>query len=57
VGNFGAKRAYEAALKLETMGREADLNGATDVLARLEVEVSRLESALASLTEGLPQGS
>ena len=57
VGNFGAKSAYETALKLETMGREADLSGAPETLAKLEAEISRLGSALAALKDDLAERS
>ena len=53
VGNFGAKSAFESALKLETMGRSGDLNGASETLAELEAKISRLQSALAILTYSL----
>jgi CheY-like chemotaxis protein len=49
VGNFGAKTAYEIALKLETMGRAGDLSGAPETFAELEAKISRLELALAAL--------
>jgi PAS domain S-box-containing protein len=57
VGNFGAKGAYETALKLETMGREADLNGAPETFAELEAKISRLESALATLKNSVLERS
>jgi two-component system sensor histidine kinase/response regulator len=49
VGTFAAKAAYEAALRLETMGEHGDLLEARDVYACLETEMSRLISVLAKL--------
>ena len=57
VGNFGAKGAYEVALKLETMGRAGDLSGAPETLTELEAKISRLESALAALRGDISEGS
>jgi two-component system, sensor histidine kinase and response regulator len=55
VGNFGVSAAYEAARRLENMGREGNW---TDVEARyacLESELRRLELALAQLIRaGIP---
>ena len=50
--NFCAKRAVDAALALEMMGRNGDLMGATDALCTLEKEAKRLKSALAELLKG-----
>jgi PAS domain S-box-containing protein len=49
VGNFGAKSAYEIALKMETRARAGDLSGAPETLAELEAKITRLENALAAL--------
>jgi PAS domain S-box-containing protein len=49
VGNFFAEAARDAALRLEMMGRERKLDGATEAYAVLEQEVNRLREALASL--------
>ena len=49
VGNFGAEAAFEAALRLEKMGRAGDLTGIEEAYAALESEMQRLEPALASL--------
>ncbi len=46
VGTFGAKEAAEAALRLETMGREEQLAGAGEALAALEQALERLGPAL-----------
>ncbi|HJY82170.1 MAG TPA: response regulator [Candidatus Binatia bacterium] len=51
VGNFGAQGAFDAALRLEVMGRGRDLTNAAEVYAELEKEVARLERALATLRE------
>jgi HPt (histidine-containing phosphotransfer) domain-containing protein len=45
VGTFGAAAALDAALQLETMGREGNLTGAADALARLQRELHRLDAA------------
>jgi len=49
VGNFNAKGAFEAALKLENMGREKDLEDALAVYGSLESEIERFKSCLACL--------
>jgi hypothetical protein len=51
VGNFGAKGAFEAALRLETMGRRGDLIRAQEAYAVLEEEIERLRPALVALGE------
>ena len=48
VSNFCAPAAFEAARRLEQMGREGDLTGAGDALLALEVEVDRFQAALAT---------
>lgn len=48
LANFGAKGAYQMALKLETIGGGGDLSGASETLAQLEAKISQLESALAA---------
>jgi len=45
-GNFGAHATCEAALRLETMGREKTLAAADSAYATLEAEVQRLSEAL-----------
>ena len=45
-GNFGAKDVVQKALVLETMGREKHIEGASDVLAELELETEKLKEAL-----------
>src|SRR5262249_52762153 len=49
VSHFGAGPAFEAAGRLETMGRQENLAGADAAWAALVAEVERLEPALASL--------
>jgi len=51
VSNFGAKGAYEAALRLEVIGRGRDLTHSKEAYAELEKEVARLGDALAVLRE------
>ncbi len=50
VGNFGAERAYQAALQLETMGREKQLDAAPEALKKLETALDALRPELAELT-------
>jgi two-component system sensor histidine kinase/response regulator len=51
VGTFGAKRAYDLALALETMGREKDLVTAHEIYAKLEAKIAGLTGALVALKE------
>ena len=51
VGHFGARRAFELALKLETMGHDGELNAAEEVFRRLEKEIERLRDALAEWSD------
>ncbi len=51
VSNFGAEPAFQAALRLERMGRSGDLFGAEEALAALETEIVRLQPALTALAE------
>jgi signal transduction histidine kinase/DNA-binding response OmpR family regulator/HPt (histidine-containing phosphotransfer) domain-containing protein len=51
VGNFFARSAKEAALRLETLGREQDLGAAPEAYLVLEKEIDRLRAALAALRE------
>ena len=51
VGNFEARDAFEAALKLETMGREGDLEGARLAFADLEAQLQRLRPALEAMAK------
>ena len=52
VGTFSAKKALETAFRLETMGRDGNLQEAAAVYPKLEQEVEELEAALkATLSE------
>ena len=48
VANFAAKRAHEAAYRLEVLGREVNLGEANEALADLEKEIEGLKGALDS---------
>ena len=50
IGNFCATSAYEAALKLEMMGRAGDMSNVVQALEALEYEIPRLQRALSALT-------
>ena len=52
VGNFAARAAYEAALRLETMARQGDLSQAESAFRALEQELERLTPTLATLGGG-----
>ncbi len=47
VSHFGARNAYEAARRLEEMGRNGDLVGAEEATVVLETEICRLQDDLA----------
>jgi|GEM_PF-799218 len=49
VANFAASNAFEAALKLEKIGRQGNLTQAKSALAELEAELARLAPLLATL--------
>ena len=49
VSNFTARRASQAALSLELMGRDGDLTGSEQALAALEEELERLKPVLEEL--------
>jgi two-component system, sensor histidine kinase and response regulator len=49
VGSFRAGSAYEAALRLEVIGREGDMAEASDALDALKQELKRLESEMSEL--------
>ena len=49
VANFAARDAFDAALALETIGRDGDMARAEHTYAVMERKVKRLSSALASL--------
>jgi two-component system, sensor histidine kinase and response regulator len=50
VGNFAAKNAFAAAQRLETMGRDGDLDTASDACVTLESELALLTEELRELT-------
>lgn len=52
VGALAAPAAYAAAARLESVGREGDVDGARAVRATLGLEIERLQSALSALVEG-----
>lgn len=51
VGNFNAKGAHGAALRLEMMGRSGDLTNVKEAYSELEKEVTHLGDALTVLRE------
>ena len=50
VGNFTARPAFEAASKLEALGRDGSLSEAEPAYVELEREIQRLKSAVASFS-------
>jgi len=52
VGNFGTKRAFDAAYKLEVMGKEGRLAEADAALSELEKELKDLEAAMKEALSG-----
>ena len=52
VGNFGAKRAYEAARRLEFIGKEDRMKTADKGLTALEGELEALADQLKTLASG-----
>jgi len=52
VANFGARAAFEAALKLELMGIQGDMADATEFFTVLEGEIENLQSSLAAFIGG-----
>jgi PAS domain S-box-containing protein len=51
ISNFSANEAYQAALRLETMGREGDLQCAEEALTALQAAIERLKPALTDWTD------
>ena len=49
VANFAAKGTFDAALKLEMIGRQGNLVEAGDALATLEIEVAQFRRELAAV--------
>ena len=59
VSTFAAQGAFDAALKLERLGRAGELQEVSQALMHLESEMDRLQSALQSLVaagEQVPHG-
>jgi signal transduction histidine kinase/DNA-binding response OmpR family regulator len=54
VGNFGARNAYDLALRLEMMGKDGELGGAGGVFTSLAGEMERLRAALEECAGGDP---
>jgi signal transduction histidine kinase/CheY-like chemotaxis protein/HPt (histidine-containing phosphotransfer) domain-containing protein len=52
VVNFGARYAFDLALRLEMMGKERELNKAGEVFSSLAEEMERLSSALEDFSGG-----
>jgi HPt (histidine-containing phosphotransfer) domain-containing protein len=52
VGNFGARDAFEAALKLEMLGKQGELEDAPLIYTALEKEIERLHWSLAECIGG-----
>jgi HPt (histidine-containing phosphotransfer) domain-containing protein len=50
IGTFAAKPCFDAALKLEMMGREHQVSGARRAYKILETEIDRLQTALAAIS-------
>jgi HPt (histidine-containing phosphotransfer) domain-containing protein len=51
LGHFGDRRAFDAAQRLETLGREGEFALAAEAIAVLEQEVARLHAALKTFKE------
>lgn len=49
ISNFGAKVAYDAALRLEMMGRQGDFSASAEALTDLERALDHLKPQLAKL--------
>jgi PAS domain S-box-containing protein len=56
VGNLGAKRAYGAAYRLESIGKEGRLSEAKGALAELKKELEELKIALNKLLKKIDNG-
>jgi len=50
IGNFAAKSAFDAALRLEMIGRSGDMSAAREAYIALEEEIRRLAVSLSTLT-------
>ncbi len=49
ISNFGAKAAFDAALRLELMGRQGDLSGSAEALSDLERALASIKPQLVKL--------
>lgn len=54
VGNFGADDAVGAALQLETMARQGELDNSAEAFRSLEREIKRLMDAIETVESGIP---
>ncbi|MCP5112979.1 MAG: Hpt domain-containing protein [bacterium] len=52
IGNFGAQAAFDAALRLEMMGRSSELAGTGAALGELESALEHLNPVLSKLVAG-----
>jgi two-component system sensor histidine kinase/response regulator len=52
VANFAAKRAYDAAYRLEVLGREGNLEETNEALGDLEKEIEEMKDALDAAVKG-----
>ncbi|MBW2615120.1 MAG: Hpt domain-containing protein [Deltaproteobacteria bacterium] len=52
VANFAAKRAYDAAYRLEVLGREGDLGEANEALGDLDREIREFDAAMNEAIKG-----
>lgn len=53
IGNFCAPKAFDAALRLEKMGKSDDLTDIDKAWANLEMEVERVKDALEELSQSV----
>ena len=51
VGNFGAKRAYDAAYQLEKLGKEEKMGDAAVALTKLEKEFKTLTAKMKNVLQ------
>jgi PAS domain S-box-containing protein len=56
VGSFGARRAYQAALRLEELGEAGDAKGCQQAFPEFEEAVMRVQEAVAELAREGPAG-
>jgi HPt (histidine-containing phosphotransfer) domain-containing protein len=53
VANFSARASYDAALRLEVMGREGHLEKAREALATLDTAIEELRPVLINISGGI----